>query len=358
MRAKTLLLKLMILLLFMISLWVGFNLVLTAQSSPPAQTDAGNSPQNYDPSANLVQKSFPKLQNIKFQSPASNRPCKVQVKVSEELDHTKARLTAVKLIYYLNGRLDQPHQIKMKAGFGGNYNASIPGLPAGSKVDFIIRAEDSNGNVASQALPTGKNLVQGRTDIDDPAPAVPDGLDLLGISAGYDRKFVYVRTSLQGEIGGGTLDPLFIHVYAVKFTNPDRDPKEGQFTGKAVLNVPLVKSSPRAVADGDNYWVKLFGGPEKVLQIKKTGTVFVDIREALAQNSKLASPEVEFDSQINGNTLTTKVSRTAFGSNPSGCLRIISLAFVNQSTGTIFPLIKNSTNFLILYTSSQSYTVK
>jgi hypothetical protein len=340
----------------MISLLAGFSLILTAQSSP--STISGDDPSKYDPSANLAQKSFPKLQNIKFQPPTANRPCRVQVKVSLECDHTKSRLTAVKLIYYLNGHLNQPHQLKMKAGFGGNYSASIPGLPSGSKVDFIIRAEDSNGNVASQALPNGKNLVQSRADIDDPAPAVPDGLDLLGISAGYDRKFVYVRTSLQGKITGGTLDPLFIQVYAVKFTNPDRDPKEGQFTGKAVLNAPLILSSPRTLEDGDNYWVKLFGSPGKVLQIKKTGTVFVDIREALAQNPKLASPEVEFDSQINGNILTTKVSRTAFGSNPSGCLRIISLTFINQSTGTIFPLIKNSTNFLILYTSSQSYTVK
>ncbi|MCL6590555.1 MAG: hypothetical protein K6U80_11420 [Firmicutes bacterium] len=357
MRTRTFIVKPMIILLLMISLLTGFNPIFAAQSPGKAPTTRDD-PNHYNPSANLLEQSFPKLENIKFQPPAANQPCRVSVKVSQTLNNTRAKLTAVKLIYYTGGRFDKPFVLKMTPGLGASYTASIPGLASGTKVNFIIRAEDSNGNVAAQAIPGAINLVHGVPSYDDPPEAAPDSLDLLGISAGYDQKFIYVQVNLQGKISPGNADPPFIHVYGVKVSNPDQEPKEGQFTGKAVLHVPLVKGGSWAAGDEASYWTKLLGGKNKVLKAKKTGSVFVNIKEGLAQNSKLAAPEVEYDCQIDSGAMAVKVSRTAFGPNPSGNLRIIGITWANKSVSAVFPLIKDCTNFLTLYTSSQSYTVK
>lgn len=353
MSTKAFWIKSLIILLLTIYLFSAFNIILAAQDTPDKQESQVKSPFQ-----NMAETTFPKITNIKFEKPAANQPCPVQADITAVCDKIPANITAVKLIYYINGNLEKPNEILMNKGKGQSYTASIPEMKSGTKVDFIIRAEDSNGNVATQAVPSANNLVPSIADDDNPTESITDSLDLLGMSAGYDNKYIYVRCNLQGKIFAGTKDPPFVHVYAVKFTNPDIDPKENLYNGKAVCNIPMAVSSGMTPQDEGSYWIKLMGSKEKFLKAKKTGTVFADIKDVFAQKSATAFPNVDFILKADGNILTAKVSRTAFGKNPSGNIRIVSFTCMNKSLTTFFPLYLNCSNFLVLYTSSQSYTVK
>lgn len=343
----------MVLLLFAACLFnaVSHTLAAGKQGNPVKNNDIS-------PFQNVAETTFPRIANIKFQKPAAGQPCPVKVEITETDDKAKAKITAVKLIYYVGGNFNKPHEITMSKGWGKSYTASIPKMVSGAKVDFIIRAEDSNGNVATQAVPSSKNLVSSITDIDNPSESITDSLDLLGMSAGYDNKTIYVQCKLQGEISPGTQDPPFVHVYAIKFTNPDVNPKENLYTGKAVCYIPLAVGGEFSNEEKESYWMKLLGSKEKYLKVKKTGAIFANVQDAFAQKAGVAFPDVEYQLKAEGNNLTAKISRAAFGKNPSGYLRIVSFTCRNKSLSSIFPLYMNCSNFLVLYTSSQSYKVK
>jgi hypothetical protein len=348
--------KVTVLLLFIACLGNGFNLIWAAQETSDKQSSQAKN--NRSPFQNISETTFPKIDNIKFQKPLANQPCPVQAEISCASDKKPAAITAVKLIYYANGNFDKPNELAMNKGEGNNYTASIPAMGSGTKVDFIIRAEDSNDNTASQAISSAKHMVPSIADEDNPSESVPDSLDLLGMWAGYDSKYIYVRCNYQEKIAAGTKEPPFVNFYAVKFTNPDIDPTENLYTGKAACNIPMAMGNAITPQDEGSYWLKLLGSKEKLLKIKKTGTVFADVRDAFAQKSKTAFPDVDCISKADGNILTFKISRTAFGKNPSGYFRIVGFTCHNKSLTTVFPLFINCSNFLVLYTSSQSYTVK
>jgi hypothetical protein len=348
--------KSLTLLLLTVCLFNAFELILAAQDAPDKQENQVKS--NKSPFQNMAETTFPGINNIKFKKPAAGQPCSVQVDITANNGKIPANITAVKLIYYINGNLEKPNEILMNKGKGQSYTASIPEMKSGTKVDFIIRAEDSNGNVATQAIPSADNLVSSIADDDNPSESIADNLDLLGMSAGYDNKYIYVQCNFQGKISAGTKDPPLVHVYAIKFTNPDVDPQENLYNGKAVCNIPMAVSNGTTSQDEGSYWIKLMGSKEKFLKAQKTGTVFADIKDAFAQKSGTAFPNADFTSKADGTVLTAKVSRAAFGKNPSGYLRIVSFTCMNKSLTTLFPLFMNCSNFLVLYTSSQSYTVK
>lgn len=357
MRAKTSWMKFTVLLLFATCLFNAVDYTLAARESAGKEVNQSKN-DNISPFQNMAETTFPKIANIKFQKPTAGEPCPVKVEITEADDKNQAKITTVKLIYYVGGNFDKPYEIIMSKDLGKSYTASIPKMASGAMVDFIIRAEDSNGNVATQAVPSSKNLVSSIADIDNPGESIADSLDLLGMSAGYDNKTIYVKCNLQGEISPGTKDPPFVHVYAIKFSNPDVNPKENLYTGQAICYIPLAVGSGFSNEDKESYWMQLLGSKEKYLKVKKTGVVFANVQDAFAQKAGVAFPDVEYQLKAEGNTLTAKISRAAFGKNPSGYLRIVSFTCRNKSLSSLFPLYMNCSNFLVLYTSSQSYTVK
>lgn len=355
MRATTSRMKLLVVLLFLLCLGNVCNLMTSARNAPDKQTTQVK--RNKTPFQNISETTFPKINNIKFGKPAAGKPCRVQANISIDADKVPARITSVKLIYYIKQSYDKPNEIPMTKGGGNKYTATIPGFKSGTRVDFIIRAEDSNGNVATQAVPSAKILVAGIPDDENYSESVIESLDLLNLFAGYDKKYIYVQCKLKGEITPGAQEPPLAHVYTFKFTNPDVDPKENLYTGKAVCNIPMAVSDT-APKEEDSHWIKVMGSKQKFLKAKRTGTVFFDIKDAFAQKSDTAFPDVDFTSRADGNVFSAKISRAAFGKNPSGYLRIVSFTSMNKSLYTFFPLYINCSNYLVLYTSSQSYTVK
>jgi hypothetical protein len=356
MSTKTLWRKLPVLVLLTICLSNVSDFILAAQDSPGKQGSQVKS--NISPFQNMAETTFPEIAGIKFQKPAAGQPCPVQVEITEADNKGQVKITAVKLIYYVAGDFKKPYEITMSKGRGNRYAAIIPKMGSGSQVDFIIRAEDSNGNVATQAIPSATNWVSSIPDDDNPSESIEDSLDLLGMSAGYDNKFIYVQCNLQGKISAGTMDPPFVHVYAIKFTNPDLDPRENLYAGKALCYIPLAIGGEFSDKDNESYWRQLLGSKEKYLKVKKTGAIFANIQDAFAQKAGVAFPDAEYQLKAEGNKLTAKISRAALGKNPSGYLRIVSFTCRNKSLGSLFPLYMNCSNFLVLYTSSQSYMVK
>jgi hypothetical protein len=309
-----------------------------------------------DAFGNIMNTSFPVIGAVKFARPAAGSPCKVSAEISMTGDDPEAKVTSVRLIYYVDGAMDKPNDVAMAPVLGG-CEAEIPAMAAGTKMDFIIRVESSNGNVATQAVPSARGLVETVPDMDNSEDIVSADLDILGVAVGYDADNVYVRFNVQGKITGGTEDPPFVHGYCVKVTNPDIEKSEGLMAGKMLAHMPLVKGTGHGDDAPDDEWDKMMGR-EARRRVVETGTMLLDIAKMVGGKTDEAFPDVKFSATADGGTLSTSIARGAFGENPSGCLRILAMTVANASFDSFMPIPYNCSHFVVLYTSSQEYSVE
>ncbi|MEW6203155.1 MAG: hypothetical protein AB1546_14345 [bacterium] len=317
-----------------------------------------------DAFGNILQTSIAKIDSVEFTAPAANAPCKVTAKITIIDEDEEASLTAVMLTYYINGD-PKGTTIPMKEA-SGVYTAEIPGKPSGTKVDFIIRAEDSNKNVTSQAVATANFAVAAIPDVDNPADIVGDDMDILGFSAGYDDTYLYVNYDVQGKISGGTIEPPDINAYGIKVSNPDIDQGEGVTAGKLWVSVPLAKekvvnekimSLLSEIISAKEFLEEI--GMDKVERMKQSGMLVMDLSKLIGgKMTEWLLYNAEPDGVVDGGKFTGKINRAVFGENKTGYYRILVVTVKNQSLDLFMPIPLNCSNYLTLYTDSQSYTVK
>lgn len=360
--------KSLLMVLFAVFFGLMVSFVVTAKSfaAEAAAEDEwdewGEEEEEEDAFGNIMQTTFATIDKVDFAAPAAGAPCSVTAKITFVDEDEEAKVTAVKLIYFLNGALDKPNSVDMAAGADGSYTGSIPGQPAGTNVDFIIRVEDSNANVTSQAVASSKYLIDSIPDMDNSQDIVGDDADILGVSAGYDSDYLYINFNVQGKISGGTVDPPYIQLYGIKITNPDTEQGEGLMVGKLWINLPLAKDQavqnkflPMLFEQGGDYVEKI--GKDKIDRVMQTGMLVLDIQKLMGGNIMdgiLFSAEPEGTSD--GGNFVGKIKRAPLGDNPSGYLRIIVLTAANASIDSFMPIPLNCSNFLTLYTSGQKYT--
>lgn len=313
-----------------------------------------------DAFGNIMLTSFPQINKVTFNAPESGKPCEVIADVNLEDEDGTAKISSVSLTYYVGGAPDKPSKIEMNKSDSG-YKAVIPPMPKGTKVDFIIRAEDTNGNVAAQAIPSDKNLILPVPDRDNTSDLVPDDLDLLQLSAGYDDRYVYISYTVQGKISGGTLEPPYIHGYIIKVTNPDIHQGEGLMVGKMWVYIPLTTDiDPKkklVLWQDDKVYEAYDGRLGKSIneRVAKTGSIMLDIKEFMVDGKGALSFDVDSDVNLEGGRFRGKVERKWLGENPKGYLRFIAMTFANASRDSVMPIPYNCSHFLTLYTFSQSY---
>jgi len=316
-----------------------------------------------DAFGNIMQTTFATIDSVDFSAPSANAPCKVTANITFVDEDEEAEVTAVKLIYYVNGDLASPKEVAMSGGDGA-YSAEIPGQASGAKVDFIIRVEDSNDNVTSQAVSASKATVTAIADMDNSADIVGDDTDILDLKAGYDAERIYVDYSVQGKVNGGTIDPPYIVLYGIKFTNPDTEQGEGLMVGKLWVNLPLVKDKavqekflPLLLEQGAEYVEKI--GRDKIDRVMETGMLVLDIQKLMGGNFMEGLMfTAEPNGSVDGGNFSGSIVRASLGENPSGYVRVIILTAANASIDSFMPIPLNCSNFLTLYTSANSYTVK
>ena len=105
------------------------------------------------------------------------------------------------------------------------------------------------------------------------------------------------------------------------------------------------------------------GAPIKnVEEVKKrvmeTGMTMQDIQKMSTGFASSMIPEADPVGVMDGGTFVGKVKRAGLGKNPSGYLRLITFTFANPSVTSFTPIPLNCSNFLTIYTSNYSYTVK
>ena len=319
-------------------------------------------PNEEDVFGNIMWTSFPQINKVAFRTPESGKPFSVMADISLDDEIGESKLSSVSLIYYINGALDKPNQIEMTES-NGSYWAVIPPMSKGTKVDFIIRAEDDKGNAASQAVPSAKVLVSAVPDIDNSEEIVPDDMDLLQFSAGYDEKYMYVSYTVQGKISGGTLDPPYIQAYMTKVSNPDIHQFEGLMVGQAWIYLPLTMdpdSGKRLALQEDKVYESFGNQTGKAIneRIIKTGSAFIDIGKMMQNEKDAVLFDVDLEAKVDGGKFFGRIDRKCFGENPSGCLRFIVITLANAGVDTFMPIPLNCTHYFLIYTSSQSYTVQ
>ena len=317
-----------------------------------------------DAFGNIMKTTFATIDKVDVSAPAANAAADVKATITFNDEEGESKITAVKLVYYINGNLDKGTEVAMTGGADGVDSGSIPGQAAGTKVDFIIRVEDSNGNVTSNSVSAAKATVAAIPDMNNSADIVGDDADILGLSAGYDADNLYVNFDVQGKINGGTIDPPYIQLYGIKVTNPDQEQGEGLMVGKLWVYLPLVKEKavqdkfmPMLLDQGAEYVQKI--GRDKIDRVMQTGMLVLNIQKLMGGNIMdgllfAAEPDATAD----GGKFAGKAKIAAFGDNPSGYLRIIILTAANASLDSFMPIPLNCSHFLTLYRSSYGYTVK
>lgn len=316
-----------------------------------------------DAFGNIMQTTFATIDEVSYEAPAAGEVAAVTAKITFVDEDEEAEVTSVKLIYYLNGDLAAGNEVEMAAGDDG-YTAEIPCQDAGTKVDFIIRIEDSNGNISTQAVASAKNLQAAVPDMDNSADIVGDDADIMNLSVGYDAEKLYVSFDVQGKIDGGTIDPPYIQLYGIKITNPDTEQGEGLMVGKLWIYLPLAKDPavqekfmPMLLEQGAEYIEKI--GKEKIDKVMETGMMVLDIQKLMGGNFMEG---MLFDAEpagtIDGGTFIGEIKRVPLGENPSGYLRVIVLTAANASIDSFMPIPLNCSNFISVYTSAEGYTVK
>lgn len=324
-----------------------------------------------DAFGNIMNTGYAKIGDVTFSAPAAGAACAVTAKVTlegaEDFDNLKVK--SVKLSYILNGDRKTLQSVDM-TGSGDTYTASIAGQAAGSKVAFFVTVTDTLGNVSSEALPVDATsdvfaqLVAGVPDMDNSPDIVADSADILGTFIGYDKDNVYAAYQLQGAMTGGTLDPPYVQLYGIKFSNPDIETGEGLMVGKLWIYLPLTKEQAgkdiinKLLSQAKDYLDKLPKGA--VDNVISSGMLVVDIGKLVAGQWMEGLLFTSSPKQLSGpdKTFVGSLNRSALGDNPSGFYRMIVLTAANASIDSFMPIPLNCSHFMQIYTRDHEYTVK
>lgn len=351
----------------MIAIMFAFGAAMSFGSVAIAQEE-----EEEDAFGNIMHTSYIKIKSVDFAAPAANEPCKVTVAteiIGGEDEDEMPTVKSGKITYITGGDLKSKATADLTCD-AGTCSGSIPGAAAGAKVTFAVSVVDSNGNTTTESLPvSGPDdvagaLVAGVPDMDNTEDIVPADMDLLNLSAAFDKDRIYVSYSVQGKVSGGTLDPAYIQLYGIKVSNPDIEQNEGLMVGKLWVNLPLAKDK----AVQDKFMPLLLQqkeavdkiGKDEIQKVMDTGMLVLDIGKLLGGNIQegllfTAKPE---GAVTNDNTFIGSIARGSLGDNPSGFVRIITLTAANASLDSFMPIPLNCSHYLQLVFTNHEYSVK
>lgn len=325
-----------------------------------------------DPFGNIMHTSYIKIKSVDFAAPSANALAKVTVKteiIGGEDEDVIPFVESGKVTYITGGDLQTRKSVDMSCVVG-SCSGNIPGLAAGVKVTFAVSLVDSNGNTTTEGLPmaspddAANALLSGVPDVDNSDDIFPADMDLINLSAGFDKDRVYVSYSVDGNVSGGTIDPAYIQLYGIKVSNPDIEQNEGLMVGKLWVYIPLSKDK----SVQDKFMPLLLQqketidkiGKDEIQNVMDTGLLVLDIGKLLGGNIQegllfSAKPEGKV---VNNNMFIGSILRNALGDNPSGFVRIITLTAANGSLDSFMPIPLNCSHYLNLYFTNHEYTVK
>jgi len=326
-----------------------------------------------DAFGNIMNSGYVQINDVTFTAPAAGAPCTVTAKLALQgvEDYDDLSVKSAKLTYVLNGDRKTAATVDM-TGAGETYSATIPGQPAGTKVAFYITAADSLGNTSTEALPVDSadkaaaQMVAGVPDMDNSAEIVADSVDILGTYAGYDKDYIYAGYDLQGDASGGTLDPPYLQIYGIKFSNPDADQTEGLMVGKMWIFLPIAKEEGTrdkflAALPGQITGVMGTLPKEQIDYVKDTGMFVIFISKLLSGSWNegllfdVAPRQIDTGSK---KKFAGCVKRSIMGDNPSGFLRMIVFTAANAGLDNFMPVPLNCSHFIQLYMRHHEYEVK
>ena len=339
------------------------NSKLTAMASLEDWSDDGTEEEECCFST-CMHTEWAKIEDVSYTASAPDAPRLVTariVKIGDE-EEEKPVKNRVSIVYKTNN--GDESIIYMQNNSGEIWEAYIPAQSEGARVDFYVRVDDNFGNVTTGAFPSSVSKINyspGMPDMDNSIEIVPDDMDLIDMDAGYDGEYIYVRSSVQGKISGGTIDPPYIHLYGIKFTNPDIEATEGLMVGKLWVYCPLIKQPEGKVLI--TKLLDLAGEKAKRLfqnelnKFIESGMVVLDIGKLMGGN---ISEGIIFQAQPegteSGNVFTGRIRREIFNDNPSGYIRIMMLTSANAATDSFMPIPLNNSHYLTLQLKSYSYT--
>ncbi len=120
-------------------------------------------------------------------------------------------------------------EMEQDTGAPNYWHATIPPIGKPATVRYFLTAQDDSGNhlielPVSDVLWGGikpPRLTGAVTDDNDDPRMVFDDLDILQAQVGYDGEILYFAMKVEGNISGGTISPVSVHVYSVGIYYPE-----------------------------------------------------------------------------------------------------------------------------------------
>lgn len=284
------------------------------------------------PYAGFLFNHTPEIQRVDMipSQPLAGQSVKVGAKVVR--NPLKASLPVKKVELFYSTGSEQTKTIKMIRSDGDPdyYFAYIPPHKAGAEISFYIRAEDRAGSVTVEAPEDGSMVGVADGDEDD-ITVLPD-IDILGLEAGLDKKYMYVRLTTDEEPGKGDPAKNGMNLYFM----PIMDIGAGK-GAEDLLTTPVLAYAPVL---------------SSYLGVDPAGLFRVS--EILETKKPIEGSEVKFKKK--GNSLMFRVNRDVLTEKPGGAVGMAALSMAAKSTESLLPW--EATPYLTLMPGGHSYTVK
>lgn len=299
------------------------------------------------PHASMMFYVTPEISNVNLTPPAPkpNAPVVISASIFNNPDLTDISVTQSAALAYSvdSGKTWQPDIPMQKDSAGKVWSAAIPKQKKGTKVQYFIKAADNTGNFAIEIPPSAvldeNALTQVAADADDPKDWVPDDIDILNLSVGYNADKIIVRLKVNGRFSNKGKEDNMIHAYAVPLINPDIPTTFDLLTAKALVYAPAMQ----------------FMGAEPFGLYSLQAFMGGKIVDALVKD---AGVKIMRDIEKSPDTITFEFSRTALGSNPSASFKVgaLTLGFADIKELSTTPW--DATTYTMVYMRSHEYEVK
>lgn len=305
----------------------------------------------------IAHTTFYHIKSVKLDPPAPKAGQKAKVTAVLELasDEEENSIKDAK-VYVTSGGKNVGSPLKVAMSGEGGKKATLTGeITAGKgKNQVWVWAKDMYGNVSTQAPkmdgtwpPKKEQMIPGGSDIDNASDIVPDDMDVLDTAVGHDDKYFYTYFKVQGKISGGSVDePVSIHLYGTKMSNPDVEEGEGLLIGKVIAHAPLApviaeKFKDKLKEAGIDIQIPEFAilDLQKVMEDPKSGF-------KMGVGEKMHKKDGEFYGAVPLDFL---------GKNPSTIIRSISLGIANASVEALVPIPYNCSHFTILHRATVDF---
>ncbi len=180
----------------------------------------------------LDQNEPPMLYNLAI-SPAEPAPGD-EITITAEIRNNPVNTDSETMTVTLNYSYDEGEtwldmDMEDQAGEGKSWSATVPPMQNAGTFRYFFLAEDDAGNYYVEVPETDIEWAADKDEgyvvsIDDENKIyriVPDDLDMLSLSLGYDGELLYFKTVVEGDIAAGTITPFNVNVYSVGFFFPD-----------------------------------------------------------------------------------------------------------------------------------------